>query len=131
MPRYRIITLVDITRTYTTRQDTDVKKISQQANFNSLIQAIGMRANPQWITDPQKNNGRFPEPFEGKGSYWIWEFETEREDVFLSNNDPVGLLKNDIKDVPIIDNLENTALIQPCIFQPSGSGINIFVEEII
>jgi hypothetical protein len=39
MARYKITTLVDITRTNPSRAETDVLKIAQQANFNSLIQA--------------------------------------------------------------------------------------------
>ena len=52
MPRYKIITLVDITRTNPDRSERDQLKVSQQANFNSLIQAIGLRSNVDWERDP-------------------------------------------------------------------------------
>ena len=129
MPRYRITTLIDITRAEVARDEQDLKKQSQRSNFNSLIQAIGLRANPEWVTDPRRSEGRLPEPFNGKGSWWVWEFDAEREDIFLKDKDPVGLLKDDLHGVPIIANLEETAEIQPAIFNLENS-INTHVEII-
>jgi len=130
MARYKIITLVDITRTNTNRGETDKIKIGQQANFNSLVQAIGMRSNVQWASDPEKNSGALPFPLEGKAVHWIWEFEAEREEVFLQNNDPVALLKIDLNGVPIVDKLENSADITPAAFQCLGEKANTWVSQI-
>ena len=130
MPRYRITTLVDITRTNPTRTETDEKKIAQQANFNSLIQAIGMRSNVSWSEDPAKHEGRLPEPFSGRAVYWSWEFETEQAQVFEKDLDPVGLLKDDIDSVPIISRLDNTVEIDPAIFISRGGHCNIIIEII-
>ena len=110
MPRYKIITLVDISRSDPNRVEQDELKISQQANFNSLVQAIGLRSNIEWTVDPKKYTGSLPYPLEGKAAHWIWEFEVEREDVFLKDNNPAGLLIDDLHGVPIIDNLENTRM---------------------
>lgn len=130
MPRYRIITLVDITRTNLTRSDIDEKKLSQQANFNSLLQAIGMRSNVEWKTDPVKHTGRLPTPFSGSAAYWLWEFEVEREQVFEKGTDRIGLLKDDLHGVPIIPKLENTAEIDPAVFIVYGNECNIAIEII-
>ena len=130
MPRYKITTLVDITRTNATRSELDKKRISQQANFNSLIQAAGLRANLFWNDDPKKYEGRLPDPFEGKGTFWIWEFEVEREDIFLSQNDPVMLLKEDLNGVPIISSLDDTADLSPPVFNLTSNKINTVVEII-
>jgi len=127
MPRYRIVTLVDITRTNVSKSDHDQKRISQQANFNSLIQAIGMRSNVEWRSDPIKNTGRLPPPFSGSAAYWTWEFEVEREQVFEKDKDPVGLLKDDLHGVPVINRLEDTVDLTPSAFQTQGKMINIFV----
>jgi hypothetical protein len=83
MARYKIITFVDITRTNPSRQETNKLKLGQQANFNCLIQAIGLRANVAWEQDPELNTGRLPHPMVGKANHWIWEFETERDYLFL------------------------------------------------
>ena len=130
MARYEIITLVDITRHNITRSETDKLKIGQQANFNSLIQAIGLRANIGWHSQPAMKNGSLPAPFKGKATYWIWIFETEREDEFLKDNDPVGFLTADLHGVPIIDNLLNSADIYPAAFQTSGENANTHVSII-
>ena len=116
MPWYTIISLVDITRANPARDETDKKLLAQQANFNSLIQAIGLRSNVEWEQDPTKQTGSLPLPFEGKGSYWIWNFYVERDEVFLDNNDPVGLLKQDLHNVPVINKLEETIELHPSVF---------------
>ena len=130
MPRYRITTLVDITRSDPHRIEQDKFKISQQANFNSLIQAIGLRSNVQWSVDPKKHTGTLPHPLEGKANHWIWEFDCEREDVFLKDDDPVGLLRDDLHGVPIIADLENSAELSPAAIQTKNGHTNTWVEII-
>jgi hypothetical protein len=131
MARYEIITLVDITRHNITRSETDKVKIGQQANFNSLIQAIGLRANIGWHSEPAMKTGTLPNPFKGKATYWTWIFETEREDEFLKDNDPVGFLMHDLHGVPIIDNLRNSADIYPAAFQTTGDNVNTTINIIL
>lgn len=130
MERYRIISLVDITRSRASRSEHDKIKIGQQANFNSLIQAIGIRANIDWDQDPKEYDGRFPDPIEGAGTYWTWEFVTERYSVFLKDNDPVFLVKEDIHGVPVIDQLNNTVELTPPAFQTRGDKQNIWISKI-
>jgi hypothetical protein len=130
MPRYRITTLVDITRTGFKKSDLDQHKINQQHNFNSIRQAIELRSNVTWNIDPAKKIGALPGPFEGKAAYWIWEFETEREDLFLKDGDPVLLLKEDLNSVPIINGLEETVDLSPAAVITKGKTFNTFVEII-
>lgn len=129
MPRYKIITLVDITRTSAGKMDPSELKIKQQQNFNSLRQAIELRSNVSWATDPKHYSGSLPLPLEGKADHWVWEFDVEREDTFLKDKDPVGLLLDDLNGVPIIDGLNNTAVIDPAAFQIHGPHVNIWVSE--
>jgi hypothetical protein len=130
MPRYRIITLVDITRSNPNRSETDTLKLSQQANFNSLLQAIGLRANIVWIKDPLMKDGRLPEPADGKAVYWEWHFDVERDDVFLKDNNTTGLLEDDLNGVPIIAGLNNSVDIAPACFFSTGERQNIWIFEI-
>ena len=130
MARFRIITLVDITRTNPHRSETDKLKLAQQANFNSLLQAIGLRSNVTWNTDPKLHTGRLPDGIDGKANHWIWEFDCERQDVFLRDDDPVGLLVDDLNGVPIIGQLTNTADLSPPAIQTKGSNVNTWVEII-
>ena len=130
MPRYRVVTLVDITRSNPSRAETDPIKLGQQANFNSLVQAIGLRANIEWRVDPVMNVGVLPYPIDGKATHWIWEFDVEREFLFQKGSDPVGLLLDDLNGVPILNRLKNSADIDPAIFQTKNSSQNIWIAEI-
>ncbi len=127
MPRYKIITLVDITRTKSTKLDSDEHKLKQQSNFNSLRQAIELRSNVEWLRDPLKKTGRLPDDIEGKAIHWIWEFEVERDEVFLKNGDPVALLKEDVHGVPIIPDLDNDKIIDPAAFRTLGDNLNTWI----
>ena len=130
MARYRIVTLIDITRSQPVREETDKTLLGQQANFNSLLQAIGLRSNVEWWRDPKKHTGRLPEPAVGKATHWTWEFDCERDEVFLQDNDPVYLLVHDLNHVPVITDLENSEDISPAAFQTQGKNINTWVTMI-
>ena len=122
MPRYNVETLVDITRTNPSREDKDAVRNAQQQNFNSLLQGIGLRSNIDWNNDPQRVE------YESEAR-WLWQFDTDRPDVFVKGNDPVGLLKEDLEGVPILKNLTNTAKLSG-IFVTSGSEQNIWITQI-
>lgn len=128
--RYQIITLVDITKTNPHRGSTDPLTLGQQSNYNTLIQTIGLRANIDKSVDPRIETGRLPEPFTGKGTYWTFEFEIERDDVFLKDDNPVGLLSDDLHGVPIIANLNNTVELDPAVFTTSGKKFNTWLTII-
>lgn len=128
MPRYRITTLIDITLTDAKKNDVDQKKILQQSNFNSLRQAIELRSNVSWDQAPERHHGRLPSAPDGKSVYWIWDFDVEREDLFLDRDDPTALLKDDLNGVPIIAGLEDLAEIDPPAIQTRGKNVNTWVE---
>lgn len=130
MPRYQIVTLVDITRTNPSRDITDPMLLGQQANFNSLVQAIGLRSNVEWSTDPRRHTGALPHHIGGKAMHWSWEFVCERDQVFLLGVDPVGLLTADLQGVPVVTALTNSVDIEPAAFQTQGAMINTWVTQI-
>ncbi len=130
MARYQVITLVDITRTNASRYEVDKIKLGQQANFNALMQAIGLRSNFSFISDPQQHDGVLPRDLDGRATYWIWNFDTERDSVFLKGSDPVGLLIDDINGVPITGQLNNSVDIDPAAFISKGDRANIWIYEI-
>ena len=129
MARFQIITLVDITQTNPHRSETDQHLLSQQANFNSLVQAIGLRANVAWMSTPKERNGALPRDIDGKAVYWTWSFDVERDDVFLKDSNSVGLLIDDLNGVPIIPNLNNSVDLDPACFISKGEQTNIWVFE--
>jgi hypothetical protein len=130
MERYQIITLVDITRSNPPRDSSDARLLGQQSNFNSLLQALNMRSNISYEHAPVADTGRLPAPFTGKGMYWTFEFETERDDVYRLGDDQAGLLKQDLDGVPIVDNLDNTVDFKLPVFKTSGKDVNTVVAEI-
>ena len=130
MNTYEIVTLVDITRTQARREETGTLKKAQQANFDSLRQAIELRSNVEWQEDPNATLGSLPTT-EGKARYWVWQFTVEREAVFESNGDSVALLRQDIHGVPVIANLEETADLTPSAFITEGKNINTWITIIL
>ena len=130
MQRFKIISLVDITRSIPSRIETDRIKLGQQANFNSLLQAIGLRSNMEWDRDPEQYSGRLPDLLEGAAVHWVWEFWVERDFVFRLDDNPVGLLLDDLEGVPVINQLNNSVDITPSIFQTKGDRANIWIYEI-
>jgi len=130
MQQFKLVSVVDITRSRPSRSETDHLKLGQQANFNSLIQAIGIRSNVEWDQDPECHTGRLPDAIEGAATHWIWKFSVERDFVFRLNNDPVGLLLDDLHGVPVISQLNNSVDITPSIFQTKGDRANIWIYEI-
>lgn len=130
MKRYKLITLVDITRANPSRSETDSLRVKQQANFNSLIQAINLRSNIDYISDPELKKGRLPAPLSGKANHWIAEFEVEREDVFSDGVDPVGLLVEDVNGVPIVPELNSSVELDPPVFITKGNKANIWFSVI-
>ena len=121
MPRYKIKTTVDITRSNPSREDTNSVRNGQQLNFNTLLQGIGMRANVEWDNDPQLVEYQDTKE-------WFWEFETEQVDVFATKDDPVGLIKQDLQGIPVIRNLTETAALEKPIFITSGDNQNIWIK---
>ena len=130
MARYKIVTLVDITRSKPSRDETDPIKIGQQSNFNSLLQAIGLRSNVDWLRDPRKCTGSLPDDIKGKATHWVWEVDCERDEVFLKDEDPVGLLKEDLHGVPVVDLLENSVDLNPAAFQTRNGNQNTWITII-
>ena len=130
MERFRIVTLIDITRSNATRSETNKIKVGQQANFNSFLQTINLRANIEWSHDPVMETGSLPHPIDGKAVHWIWEFETERDELFFKDDNPAGLLIEDLDGVPVIADLENSATIDPAAIQTKGKYQNTWVQII-
>jgi hypothetical protein len=122
---YHLTTLIDITRTDERRNDKFLMR-SQQSNFDSLIQGIGLRANVFWNIDPIKDEGKIPYS-DGKATFWSWTFMAEQQDVFLKGEDPVGLLLDDLNHIPVITGLEDTANFKKDAFITRGELTNTWV----
>lgn len=86
---------------------------NQQRNWETVTQLIGLRTQIEGLTDPVQQHDR-----------WTFDFESEIQEVFALDQDPLGLLKKDCEGVPMILGLEETASVSP-VLEPGG---NIWFE---
>jgi len=74
-------------------RDEWIKCRQQQANWETLIQIISLRTQPLNIRTVVNT------------ADWLLEFDVDHIDVFRKNGDPLGLLKEDIANVPLLTGL--------------------------
>jgi hypothetical protein len=129
------VTLVDITATGVTRHRVEQElERDQQRNWETVLQVIGLRAQPQLIEGPVcreyaiDSSGGFGEMYHGVQKVWLFCFGVESEDVFLYNDDPVGGLDKDFAQVPVVCGLTETARFMLPIFYPYGAIKNIYFK---
>jgi hypothetical protein len=130
---YTCATLVDITATGVIRHTAEKElERNQQRNWETVLQCIGLRAQPQLVEQPIckkveiDQSSIFGEYFYNTTQLvWFFSFGVEPADVFLIDDDPVGLLDRTFAQVPIICGLNETARFMLPIFYPYGSIKNI------
>lgn len=129
-------TLVDITATGVIRSnDVDSQERNQQRNWETLLQCIGLRTQPQNITEPQAGMGSmklfdFGDFYESGQRVWSWTWTTESAGVYDLPGRPLGGLFEDLEQVPIITGLTETARFMLPIFYPYGTIKNIYIKQI-
>ena len=130
-------TLVDITATGVIRgQDPDNAERNQQRNWETLLQCIGLRTQPQNIQEPITSTledigaAEFGDFYTGTQKIWTWSWTVEREGVYDLADVPLAGLLQDIEQVPIITGLEETARFMLPIFYPYGTIKNIYIKQV-
>ncbi len=109
-----IKTLVDITNTNVRRSTQgSEQEYSQYKNWITLNQCIGIRSIITYDSYPTVEEAdvkglRFGTEYKGKHRVWTWRFYPDRPGVFATENDELGLLHEDIDQVPVIKNLTET-----------------------
>jgi hypothetical protein len=126
---YKLYTLVDITNTRQYQNSAENRQArSQQQNFDTVIQTIGMRANVDYSKPPEVTID-VPKKYNLDSAVlsniWIFEWRVEREFLFLDGEDDVGYLKQLFNLVPYIPGLTETITSSKPIFLP---GKNIAFE---
>lgn len=112
--RFRIKTLVDVTET-NARKGQDPIQVDQQANFNTLYNAVGLRTNPTEFkvtseTEDLKGQG-FGSNYKGKQRVWTIEFYVEAD-----QSTSVEFMNADFDLIPIITGLTETAILDKGLF---------------
>jgi len=132
---YTGFTLVDITATGVTRNNNNALERNQQRNWETVIQAVSLRAQPVVLKEPVCQlfeldpTGEFGEMYTGEQRVWIWSFATEHADIYLKDSDPLALLHDDFNQVPVICGLEETARFMLPIFYCYGAIKNTYFKR--
>lgn len=127
--RFKLFTLIDITKTDARRGDqSDLYK--QQQNFFSVLQTISLRANPVITDKPtlEKVNTKglgFGSNFTGDHNVWSFMFSFEQ-----AGSHSIDLLKEDFELVPFIAGLTETASFKEMAFSATDAKRTniVFVE---
>jgi hypothetical protein len=130
---YTLYTLVDITPTGVVRGPDSLRR-DQQRNWETVVQAIGLVAQPSEVVAVQTIEAplewaEFGEFYEGRHIIWSWRFAVEHSDVFAKNDNPVARLEELFEQVPVITGLEETARFMLPIFYPYGAIKNIYFKK--
>lgn len=118
-----IQTLIDITNTRVIRlSQGNQLQLDQQRNFITLMQCIELRSIVTYDDVPRtslidiKDRG-FGSDYKGKHCVWTFSIRPDRGGMFGDDEgNSVGLLENDLHEVPIIKKLQETINIDVPIF---------------
>jgi hypothetical protein len=126
-------TLVDVTDTGIRRYQQELHlKRNQQRNWETVLQVIGLRAqpvdlvgarNPKMVSMQTHNFGSY---YRGSQRCWKFMFFIEHNEVFGPEEDPTRFLIQDFDEVPIITGLEETAAFPDPVFYTEGILKNLY-----
>ena len=123
---FEIVTLVDITETKAKRGE-DPFLVSQQQNYLTLLNTIGLRSNPTVITAPTivENTQTFGTAYKKAKHAWRFVFDIEY------GAHSVELLETDFSLVPFIDKLKEDCNFNIPVFDTQNKETkNIVFKEI-
>jgi hypothetical protein len=129
-------TLVDITATGKTRgNDPDDVERNQHRNWETVVQCMGLRTQPQNIQTPtvieaELTDYDFGEFYQGHNKIWQWVWSVEQSEVYDIPGNKLGGLQKDFEQVPVITCLTETARFMLPIFYPYGSIKNVYFKQI-
>ena len=135
--KIKCVTLFDITKTGASRRQIATKDANQQINFETILQIISMRCQPENITSPKrividKKDARWGEKYLVETQNilaWEFFFDVYHREVFNDGENKLGNLYSDSNEVPMIVNLDETSRLSSKI-NTSGELKNIHYEII-
>jgi hypothetical protein len=128
--KFRIQTLVDITETRARRQGDDKFAYKQEANFQTVLQTIGLRVNIEYENSPYfeeitVTKMPFDDKYKGKQMLWTFDFNVEYEDALT-----LEMLISDFDLIPIITGLNETIQLDKALFKTTGKNTNILFSVV-
>lgn len=111
--RIRCYTLFDITKTNVTNRSKPSEDVTTwlynrntQCNFDTILQVISLRSQPEVVKNPEKSNidkfTKFGSLYDTITYYWVFEFEVQHSSVFDNGINELGALYIDCNNVPMI-----------------------------
>jgi hypothetical protein len=107
----------------------------QQINYETMIQVLCMRAQPENITDPIKVSAKIDSEWgttydsKKRKSVWTFDFTIDKGSVFAIGNDELAGLYQDCDNVPMLVGLEEDTEL-PTMLSTSKTQKNIYFEVI-
>lgn len=123
--KFKLQTLADITSTGSRRQDDDKFAHKQEANFQTVLQTIGLRVNLEYETKPcftevSISKIGFGDKYKGKQKVWSFDFEIPYEGALT-----LDMLQQDFDLIPFIPGLTETAKFEQALFRTTPQERNI------
>ena len=123
---FELYTLVDITESKA-RRGEDPFKFSQQQNFLTMLNTIGLRANPTIVKAPHvvSDFPKFGTDYKDAKHAWRFVFDIEY------GAQSIDLLKEDFNLIPFISNLNEDCVFEIAAFETNNSKTkNIVFKEL-
>lgn len=128
--KFKLLTLADITHTGASRQMSNQISYKQEANFQTILQTIGLRANLEFEKSPAIEEVTlskigFGDKYKGKQQVWSFEFDIPFEGAVT-----LEMLNNDFNLIPFIPGLTETVKFEQAIFRTTPQERNIIFSII-
>lgn len=130
--RHRAFPVTTALGTVITQADQLALAMHQQRNWDTFLQVISLRTQPDILLLPVVIED-LAAGIVGLGrsakQVWMFEFNTDRQDVFLKGTDPLGYLLDDAHGVPMLRNLtEFTESLEDYVVCQGSRPNTVFVE---
>jgi hypothetical protein len=129
--KFKLLTLADIAHTGAGRQDSNKISYKQEANFQTVLQTIGLRANLEFEKSPAIEEMTvlkmgFGNKYKGKQQVWSFEFNIPFEGAVT-----LEMLNNDFNLIPFIPDLTETVKFEQAVFRTQDPvHTNIIFEQL-
>ncbi len=110
------------------------KSRNQHRNWQTIIQLIGLREQPEFLSTPRKISANlsqfeFGNIYDGTQSIWTAEFVIGHIESYTKDNE-LDLLKLDFNLIPLIINLNETVNINPHCLITNGNYCNTYFQKV-
>ena len=134
MEKISAFTLVDITNTGVSNEmEMNRPEYHQMQNLQMLLQVIGMRMQPlnyrvSILENQDMTSHEFGPMHEGTHKVWRLDFDVDFPSAWHDGNTKFGEFANDVRNVSIVSDLDNTADFSPHDAFDAGPNANVYFK---